>query len=167
MLLCIWHDHLIICDLYLFLSPSLTMTQIRHYRSQRRSDNTSLWNEGTAWYHSTSLFTHSGSIHYKQDPVVSVSPHSPFLTYTCSKLLGYRASLSSHNAYITNRVTGNKRPVTRACLPPSVEHAVLSITIQHYTLPFHLRHTVGSLFHPGPRWAFKSQMSEAGLQPDT
>lgn len=120
------------CDIYqATISRSLTLTMglIRHHRSQQRLDNTSLWNEGAAWYQSASLLTHSGSIHNKQDPVVSVSSHSPLLTYMCSEMLSYRASLNSHNANITNRVTGNKRPVTRACLPPSVEHAVLSITI--------------------------------------
>lgn len=58
----------------------------------------------------------------KQDPVVSVPSHSPLLTYTCLELLSYRASLSSHNVNITNRVTGNKCPVTWARLPPPSLH---------------------------------------------
>lgn len=91
----------------------------------------------------------------------------PLLTDTHSSQSSYRVRLRSHNNIITNRVIADKLPVTWSRLPPSVEHDIPSITIQHYTLPFHLYHTLGSLFHLCPRWALKSQMSEAGLQPDT
>lgn len=139
-------------------SPSLTMTPIRH-----NNDSTTHISEMTraVWYPNISPFAQSGPFHYKQDPVVLVIPHSPLLTYTCSKQPHYRGRLSSHKQGY------RKQEVHNLNLPASIEHAVLSITIHHHTLPSHLHHTVGSLFHFCPRWAFKSQMSEARLQPDT
>lgn len=98
-----------------------------------------------------SLLTHSGSIHNKQDPAASVSSRLPLSTYTCSDVLGYGASSSSHDANITNGVTGNKRPVTRAasrtCRP-----------IRHYR-------ALRSSFPPSPHCLQSiSSRSQMGLQ---
>lgn len=99
-------------------------------------------------------------------------PHT-HVAFITNRIEWFRAALStlpvcsSQFTRGTNMVTGGEQPVTRARLPPSAGHAVLSITTRRFALPSHLDRTVGSLFRPGPRWVFKSQMSEARLQPDT
>lgn len=142
---------------YLCHTASLTMALIRDYRSQQRLIS---WNERAAWYQHTNTEV---PFIIKQDAV-----HSPILTYTCLELLCCRASLSSHNAQTYYKQGYSEQVACNLSLSASFSRTCCPI---HHHPALHSSsppppHCWQSISSPGPRWVFKTEMSEAGLQPD-